>query len=231
MSYGLSVRSALGTIQVDEQFVGSRLISAGTLTMSSSSDMLELTLPQAYESPPLVLVRPTALNKWVGAFWFSGFGAQTGGDSFTMIGERYHTYEYAVFAIHGTAIDDGSSHGLRVWNGSNQITFSTSHSRPRITHTFNISTFPQCVSSIPSYSLSGYTSIPWVVANQLYPYIWNGEESAVYNGFLVSYSANNTARMSYGGFGGIPTLGCGGSGVAAAPYPFTLAFAKINEGA
>jgi len=230
MSYGLMVQSALGTIQIDEQFVGSRLVQSGTFT-TNDYDLINLQLSQFYASPPLVLVRPTTLNSWIGAFWFSSFGTQGNVDNFTMIGEVGKTYEYAIFAIEGTPIDDGSTHGLRVWNGSNQITFSTSHTRARITHTFNITTFPECVSTIPSYSLSGYTSIPWVIANNLYSYIWNGEDAGVYNGFLISYSSYNTARMSFGGFDGIPTLGCEGSGVAPAPYPFTLAFAKTNEGA
>ena len=231
MSYGLSVQSSLGTIQVDENYVGVRLIQSGSLT-ADSTRIATLTLGQPFSAPPLVLVRPTAFGRYVGGMFFLGPYAGQSNDSIRFLGTASVPFDYAIFAIEGTAVDDGSTYGLRVWNPSNQITFNSAHTRARITHTFSIGSFARCQSSAASYSISGYSSMPWVVANNLYS-VWSNGEEFVYEGFVVGFDSYSTMRMGYSSWStsNWPNLGTGCSGNAPAPYPFTLAVAKINEGA
>ena len=213
--------------------IGVRLIQSGTLT-PTSDNIVQISLPQAFASPPLVLIRPSAFGQYVGAQYYigpvSGFSTV---DTLQFLGRNNQSFEYAIFAIERTPVDDGSTHGLRVWNGSGALTFSSSHTRARITHLYNLTTFPECVSSPASYSLSGYSTMPWIVANSLYGYVSSGEESYVYKGFVVGFDSYSTMRLSYGSYdsGYWPRLGCGGSQAARAPYPFQIALAKINEGA
>lgn len=232
MSYGLTVQSALGTIQVDETYVGVRLIQSGSLT-ADASRIATLTLPQAYSAPPLVLVRPTAFGRYVGGMFFRGpyYGQPT--DSVWFLGTANVPFDYAIFAIEGTAVDDGGTYGLRTWNASNVMTFSSTHTRARITHAFDIGSFAKCQSSAAYYSISGYSSMPWVVANNLYSVLSNGAEWSVYEGFVVGFDSYSTMRMGYSSWDSSqwPNYGTGCSGNAPAPYPFTLAVAKINEGA
>lgn len=235
MSYGLNVKSALNTIQVDEQFIGIRLIQQGTLTPVVDNSVV-LTMPQVFSSPPLVLIRPSAYGRYVGAAYYRGPVAGFSSlDTMAFVGRNNQSFEYAIFAIERTAIDDGSTHGLRVWNSSNQLTFSSSHTRARITHLYNFTSFPECLSSVPSYSVSGYSSMPWVVANCLYAQVMNGEYESVFKGFVVGFDSPSVMRVGYADAQtsgtNWPRLGCSGSGVARAPYPFQIALAKINEGA
>ena len=178
MSYGFQVLNDTGTVQIDQDYVNSRLSVTGSC--STHTGMfgtppytgvydLHLELPAAINLDveiPVVLIRPAALGKYVGSLQFirnfSG-STPTGTWSLRIVGQC--PFDYAIFSTLTTPVSDGSSHGLEVYRLDGSIAYSSRHSHPRITNTFQIPsgplTFPQ------SFGFPSKSSIPWVLGNPL----------------------------------------------------------------
>ncbi len=184
MGYGFEVTSASGSVQIDQDFVNSRLSITGYCNTHTGNYGgppytgvydLDLELPSAVNLDaeiPVILVRPSALGKYVGAVQFirnynvDGSGVPTtptGTWNVQIVAEC--PFDYAIFSTLTTPVSDGSTHGLEVYRADGSVAYSSRHSHPRITDTFQIPSggyvFPQ------SFGFPSKSATPWILANPL----------------------------------------------------------------
>ena len=180
MSYGLVVRNSHGTVQIDGEYVNSRLVAAGSVSSGgypagSGYYGAAIHLGAAYALSlecPVVLIKPSQPAKFVGSFmaatpatatWASGNG------SIFLQGQC--PFDYAIFSTKGSPIEDSDPFGLVVRNAAGSIVFSSNRLPPRVTALFER---PAQTWGWPSsYGLSGLSEMPWILANPLMQ-TWKG---------------------------------------------------------
>lgn len=146
----------------------------------------------ANDGIPLVLIRPTSLNSYVGGFQV------VVGDSYTgttpghlyLIGVGEAPFNIEVYSTAGTPISDNSNYGFEVFTQSGAVSYSSRHFHPRL-QSFHLK---------PDYVpvdvfLTGYSDIPWFVANTL-PYKYDsGSDYAVEWFFVAKALSFNSVRL------------------------------------
>lgn len=171
-SYGLQVIGDHGRIQIDQDFKAPRLIMSGSSTtegpLLGGVNEAVVTLPYSVTlEPPLVFVRPSQPDKFVGCFSLAapavGF---SGSNGFYMAGQC--PFDYAVFSSQGTPFSDGSTYGLEVYTADGAVAYSSRHSHPRIRSIAQKVATTAADGGYPNqFSISGFSQMPWIMANPL----------------------------------------------------------------
>lgn len=173
MSYGLQITSSLGRLQIDQDSKMPRLIQSGYIAaanyLPSGYYGASLHLPSSAPSssePPLVLVKPTQADKYVGAFRISppnNIPPPSPNGAFDLLGQC--PFYYAVFSSLGAPLEDTDNFGFIVNTASGSVAYSSKHQHPRIRALFYRAA--QSIGFPASYSLAGFDSMPWILANPL----------------------------------------------------------------
>lgn len=112
MSHGLTVLNNSNFVQIDESFSNYRVIAEGTVGSSGGF----VYFPN-YGVIPIVMVQPLVVGQslYAGSITSSFFG----------VGPLGVSYKYKVLVPSNVVAHSGQSHGLRVYNGSNQLVFDS----------------------------------------------------------------------------------------------------------
>lgn len=229
MSYGLTVINNFNTVLIDPEYQGVRLVQQGTITPTIGTEgVVVIGLLQNLTDPPIVLLKPSGFNRYVGGVSIGA--ARTGypNGSVTVLGKVGIPFEYAIFSSRGTAIETNTDYGLEVFSSQSALIFSSKHSRPRITSLFNVNSF----SSPTTFSFSGHSQIPWIFANTLNAFESFDTYSYAYYGFQVGFTDNTTARLIYGVndlSSSYPSFNPSSVVNTTNMYPFQFGVAKVFE--
>lgn len=192
MAFGFRVENQFGNIQIDSDFVCARLIASGsvlaTSVLWSNLYRLQLHLPGVYDvSGLIVLLKPSQFGKWIGAYeaWssrqtFGAVGAPSlagtaPGTVITALAQC--SFDYAVFSMEASPVQTSGAYGLRVLTGSGAVAYTSEYSYPTLDPVIqlspwwsnNPSDYPgPAASSYPiTVGYSGYSTMPWLLANAL----------------------------------------------------------------
>lgn len=177
MSYGFETTNLGSRVQVTQDYSNSRLIASGSVSESVASSNVDtdtrIQIPYSVTAEvPLVLIRPWLTGKFVGAVQTSGPFAPFPGDPGTTNGfisiHGQCGFDYAIFSTKGTAVNDGSAWGLEVYRADGSVAYSSKHQHARITQLLYKPADSSAVGGYPNvYSISGFSSMPWIIANPL----------------------------------------------------------------
>jgi len=126
-----------------------------------------IAIPDLWPECPVFMIRPSA-GVSVGGFVIF----QRNPYSTPQTGVRYQSngaFQWALASTLGTPISVGPSNvGLKMWDESGRLTFSTQYKYPRIVSIASVSapSFGNAPMS-SSVGLSGWSSMPWIIANDL----------------------------------------------------------------
>jgi len=172
MSYGITIYSSLDTIQISDATLNSRMFLGGSSSYSSTEGHhAYINMPyNVKEEPPVVLVRPSVAESYVGAvmvlkndsYYYAGQNGAYG--RIRILGQA--AFSWAVFSTRGVAIADNELYGLNVFSSTGQLSFSSNHRQARIMSLhyrppYSAGNWPR------SFSISGHTQMPWIIANPL----------------------------------------------------------------
>lgn len=173
MSYGFLALGQSGRVQVDEIYKNARLFAsgyAGTQEYFGKRYPITVPIPNNVDAP-LVFLRPSAPEVWVGAVRTMPAMNYGAGNVVTMEGTG--PFYYALFDTNVAPVSDGNNFGLRVLTSSGIETFSSNYRYPRIS---SLHYKPAASSGLGSawpvaspylYTISGHTVMPWILGNTL----------------------------------------------------------------
>lgn len=170
MSYGFEVINANGRVQIDQDHANPRLIMTGTCAAGS---LTYIHMPyDIRDEAPLVLMRPHQAGLYVGGVRLyaprAAFGSNPALPSGAIQMRGQCGWDYAVFSTRGAPTMDGSAWGLEVRKADGTITYSSRYQHPRITHLAQKAADATQAGGWPfTFSISGHTSMPWLLANPL----------------------------------------------------------------
>lgn len=171
MGYGFQLLSAHGRVQIDQDFKAPRLIASGS-SIGGVLKRAEIAMPYDIDAePPIVLVRPSLADSYVGAFfcgrdsaWTTFNGMANGG--IALYGQC--AFDYAIFSTMGSAVSDGSAFGIEVYRADGSTAFTSRHRHPRLRALFQKPASSAADGGYPNtFSISGFASMPWLLANPL----------------------------------------------------------------
>ncbi len=224
MAAGFKIINDSGVIQIDGDYVNSRLIAQGYCdTLGTGTAVTQywadVALGAAYPSSaecPVVFVRPTQAEKWIGSV-----AVDTPHDSFGSFPSRPNgsvrikaqcPFNWAIFSCLGMPVDTGDACGVKVWKADGTLAYSSSHVSPRITQLLS---FAGGTSRWPlARSFNQQAAMPWVFASNLVdcsggenadPVAMMAKVNAGLNTLTVDYLNTNTMLHAAGDpFEGFP---------------------------
>jgi len=172
MAYGFLALGQSGRVQIDETYKNARLFTSGyanTQEFFGQRYPISVPIPDNVDAP-LVLLRPSAPEVWVGAVRTRPRMSTGGSASVNMEGTG--PFYYAIFDTNISPISDGNSFGLRVLTSSGAETFSSNYRYPRISSIHYKPASSALGSGWPVnspyiYTISGHTFMPWILGNTL----------------------------------------------------------------
>lgn len=183
MSYGLQILNDAGRIQVDAESLPARLLTSGYVAGRSAY----LTMPYAIENEaPIILLKPTQPNSFVGGLYFGAIYS-TGPAGTILVGGQ-HPFYYAIFAATmGTPVIESTNYGLQVFRSDNSVAYDSRHQHPNLTHMFYKPPDTSTTGGYPNtYSFSGYSEMPWILANPLMLTYLGVGETTTYAGCVMA---------------------------------------------
>lgn len=171
MGYGFQLLSSSMRVQIDQDFKAPRLIASGS-SVSSGPSYAEVAMPYNIDTePPIVLVRPSLADKYVGGFfcgkstaWTTFSGMANGG--IALYGQC--PFDYAIFSTLGAAVSDGSAFGIEIYKADGSIAFTSKHQHPRLRSLPAKAASSASDGGYPNtFSISGFSAMPWLLANPL----------------------------------------------------------------
>lgn len=169
MSYGIEALNTLNRIQITQDFKNARLVASGyvsggyTAPNGSVGSVLQYSLPYDGKlEPPIVLIKPTLVDRYVGGMVLVYSPTYPNGRLF-LYGQC--PFNYAIFSTLGTPIADTGNFGLEVYKeDGTTLAYSSKHSHPRIKQLIykpgmSIHSYPFTSAITPQ------AQIPWMLAN------------------------------------------------------------------
>ena len=197
MSFGFALSNASLSAVLDETSVVPYRVDSGhwpltTITTSTGTYIQWLNRPvnsAAAETAPMVLIRPDAYDFYVGGF-AGGVDYDPGGPFFMATGQT--GFYWQVYAPGGPPIVDPTSWGAELYGPAGQVLYSSRRRHVRLRQVIEI-TPAMLVDDEVYVPLSGYTSMPWILANNLPMTVAGiGEFSEFYPGLMAKVHAGNT---------------------------------------
>jgi hypothetical protein len=168
MSYGLQVLNTTSRIQIDQDFRNARLVASG----SRPAGQYYFPMPYLVTlEPPIVLMRPSVANSYVGATNIAESGdffGYDGANGYVVMGGQ-HAYDYAIFsAQYGTPVSDGATYGLNVFRSDGSVAYDSRQQHPNIKSLHLKAANSTSGGGYPNvFTISGFSSMPWILANPL----------------------------------------------------------------
>lgn len=217
MSYGVNILNNSSTIQINQDLTTAKLITSGS--SSYNQEFLNINLPNNNIAAPIIFVKPNNTGQFVGVLTHARidnntykveFLAETGG------------FSWAIFSPTCTSpVTETVSYGLEVYTSTGGIAYSSKNKHPQITHLFYKPsifsgacytwTFQNSGWNNATYALSGYTSMPWIMVNNLTAH-WAGvgpysDELPGYMGKINSgYTSATFDLRNVGGYWSFPRV-------------------------
>lgn len=203
MAFGIQLSNAALAAVLDENSMVPYRVDEGYWPLTQSGAYIQwLVRPVATDvadAAPMVLIRPEAYDKYVGGFLGScdavgGFdGTEDGSDGtpyFVVTGQT--GFDWQVYAAAGTPIVDPTAWGAEVYGPTGEVLYSSRRRHVRLRQVIQI-TPAMLVADEVYIPLSGYDSMPWILANNL-PMTVAGisETSEFFPGLMAKVHAGNT---------------------------------------
>lgn len=173
MSYGLNILNNSGTIQINQDLRAAKLAASGTTSTYLYADVYVPGM--GADTGVIILVKPNNVNQFITLFscypidnnnYRLFISADSGG------------FTWAVFSSLTTSpVTETTAHGLEVYTSNGSIAYSSKHKHPQITHLcYKPSiftgycqnwTYQNAGWNDATYAISGYTSMPWLLMNNL----------------------------------------------------------------
>ena len=195
MTAGLQIFNDNGVIQIDELFKNPRLVTRGFVAERNSSnfgDQMEVKLtPFGINMDieiPVILLRPTQLNQYVGGVALGyDYNVSSPHSIFFTRSDNY-AYEYAIFATTVPGVVDPTiNYGLQVFLANGELAYSTANSHARILANL----FKPAPGAYPypySFGIPNTGAMPWFLGNPLMYSPWFPEDGPVTGIFMKADS-------------------------------------------
>jgi hypothetical protein len=237
MALGFEVFGSTGRVQINQDTVVPRLVlemnsiqgaygpnyhyaaypAEGGATYNTVTSQNDLAL---------VMVRPTQVNKWVGSGRASVATGVAEGAAPAFTAWGYTAYGEAPFSMavfhvgSGTpesigppVSDAGGSFGLEVYRADQSLAYSTKHKHPLVKQLVQMTAtgYPK------SFSISGYSEMPWFLLNAL-PFNEFFGEAQDQSGMMAKIDATfTTVTVGHMGFDGANWYSFSGNAVYSIP--------------
>lgn len=168
MSFGLQLISgSIGRV-IDQDVTVPYAVDTGYRPLTKSGTYilpLERTLVSTVAAfPPLILIRPDTADRYVGGFFGGNASVGQPAAQFSVTGQC--GFHWAVFAGVGTPIQDSTQYGLEVYRSDGSVAYSSRRIHPRLRQIVQVNAASLTAGEI-YVPLSGFSSRPWLVANDL----------------------------------------------------------------
>lgn len=177
MAFGFELSSASLAAVLDENSLVPYRVAQGYWPLTKSGvnviPMRQAMATDVAAAAPMVLVRPDAYDKYVGAF--AGSADAVGAYDTTEDGSQGSPYfvvtgqtgfHWQVYATDGAPLVDATAWGAEIYSHSGQVLYSSRRRHVRLRQVIELSP-AMLVGSEVYVPLSGYTSMPWLMANNL----------------------------------------------------------------
>lgn len=196
MGFGFQLSGTTNRVQIDQDFKAPRLIAAGSSTPTGAYHSQSVEMPYDIDAePPIILVRPSLPNKFIGGLrigrdWADFNGMANGG--LALSGQC--AFDYAIFSTLGTAVEDGSTWGIEVYKADGSIAFTSKHQHPRLRALLQKPASTASDGGYPNaFSISGFSAMPWLLANPLIVTAFGvGPDSAHMGGVMAAVNSSFT---------------------------------------
>nr|WP_313036579.1 hypothetical protein [Achromobacter ruhlandii] len=162
-----------GVEQLNARYPHLRVVASG----SAGADIYggTIAIPDLWPECPIFMIRP-AVGVSVGGFVIFQRNPYTTPQT----GVRYQSngpFDWALASTQGTPISIGPSNvGLKMWDESGRLTFSTQYKYPRIVSIASVPSPPFGNAPMSSaVGMSGWGAMPWIIANDLI-YVYEGPD-------------------------------------------------------
>jgi len=124
---------------------------------------LEIPVNSVPISAPIIAVRPSQVNAYVGGFqWWPGF------QRLNYIVQCQSPFHWVVLSPEGTPIGSGGNSGLEVFDETGlKVTFSSNYKYARLRNLFVRPPTAGGVGWPMTRTISGFSTIPWFIVNNL----------------------------------------------------------------
>lgn len=185
MSHGLQIINALDIVQIDEVYRNFHYAATTTTGQTwygwkcLGINFTGWLIPFSISESPIVMMKPavTGVNGAVGGVFMidlTGTSAFPYGPALEVVART--AAPVALFSNAATPLSPfGGDFGLQVRAATGAIAFDSLRRYPPVTHVF---TKQPGVSFPITFNFSGYSSMPWIVVNNLTRFVEYSEESA-----------------------------------------------------
>lgn len=226
MPAGLQVFNQSGVLQIDETTKNPRLVTSGSVAKGADNSgygYYKIDLG-AYginlnTEIPLLLLRPATYGTYVGGvFVTKQYGTVTGGNFF-LLDASDSAFDYSIFSQQVAGVRDPGNLGLQVFNAAGEITYDTNQAHTRILGNL----YHAATASFPypySFGISGFSGMPWVVANPLVSSFKGGQDSPAGVFMKVNSPSSVTVDLRVVGAAGTSFASVYGTSIAQQADPY-----------
>jgi hypothetical protein len=225
MTAGIQIYNTNGVIQIDENLKNPRLVTTGSVAQGTDNAFGSFVLNLSAfgidlnTEIPLLLLRPSAFGQNVGGVFITKkYGSVSGGNYF-LIDASNASFDYAVFSTQVAGIKDTDPGGFQVFNTAGEITYDSNNRHTRIIANL----YHAATSSYPypyNLSMTGFTAMPWIVANPLVASYLGSQDEA--SGIYAKVNSLTSLTISHQvlGAAGSSFAGLYGSTIAQSADPY-----------
>lgn len=164
MASGFRTYTPNGVEQLNSLYPHMRIVAAGSAVAAPFGNTI--AIPDLWPECPILLIRPVA-GVAVGAlvlFQRHPFGTP---NSFSY--QSSGPFDWALASTVGQPLAVGPGNvGLKLWDESGRLTFSSQYKYPRIASIASVPSPPFGSAPMSSaVAISGWSSMPWIIANDL----------------------------------------------------------------